>query len=660
MPVPTASPTPEPSPTDVLSPVLFGISVHVEGWAGEAHHRSKFEAHRDTLLGFAEEVSAGGGVLTFELSELFMDAVEIWDDPIVIQLQRLGHRLAVHADIGGRGVPRHDVLATVLTNQRAKLAGLGVETTHVSGICSRGPWVEAALAAGFTSTGGGVAYCATSMDPEFLGDDAGWIAACRSPAACHGPAPVSDDRRFHPFHADSSANWMISDAVDGLLIIVSESGRPLPCLGMDESPGTGRCEADSTDLDTVIEALDVYVGARNQGLVTALAYSWSLGPVPQDGIGTALVERLRPYVDAGHVTWIGVDEIEQHVDDAQASITRTEERATATPTILEQATVGKQLPFMVSIHAHLHRDWQPYTSPAMATVNVSMLSRAMDLLITLESVLTEHRIAANFQFSYGLAGALCTLDHGRDFVQALIESGHEIGLHTHGHVQVTKAYAALTQDCGVTPTAASGIQFSVGASPDAALGAQMWLQAVDDVGIKTVIGAVGMKQSPMNGICANYGGATRNSGANALLHSWRIDPTNLCQESPRGPLVVVTHTDTGIETRSTMRTELGNIGRATFSRWADQLGAAIDRIDPNSTWGIVGALPQMMDSQGVDEQFVTGLNTFLDLVTESVEAGLTDSVTASQAASRLSWVEPQAGLLPPGSRSATAGTSLWR
>ena len=345
------------TPAGQLDPVLFGISVHVEGWDGEVQHRHKFEAHRDAMIRFAEEVSAGGGVLTFELSDSFIEAVAVWDDSVLDRLVELGHHLALHADVGGRDRPGYDLLASVLGQMRERLSRLGVETTHVSGVCSRGPWVEAALAAGFTSTGGAVAYCATSMDADLLGDNAGWIKACRNPTACHGPPPVEVARRFHPFHAESSADWMVSDAVDGLLIVVSESGHPIPCLGPGEIPGTGGCHADMSDLEVVAEAIDVYVDARRHDVITALAYSWSLGPVPADGIGEALVNRLAPYVDAGYITWVGVDDIEHYVDGEMVAGAAPGVVQTSSSESEIRITGQNGLSFMVSIHAHLRRDW---------------------------------------------------------------------------------------------------------------------------------------------------------------------------------------------------------------------------------------------------------------------------------------------------------------
>ncbi len=269
-----------------------------------------FGRHRDSLLTLAREVEAGGGVLTFELSDVFMAAVTAWDDDVLEQLTSMGHTVAVHADVGGRGSASLAQLTRALTDKRDTLAALGYPTNHVSGICSRGPWVEAALAAGFTSTNGAVAYCATSMDPALLTDEQAWVLDCAGPGDCHGPAPVGDDRRLHPFHATNSDDWMLSDAEDGLLLIISESGSSIDCLDRSAPGEDGSCEATTADLVVFGQVLEEYLGARTPGRTTALVYSWSIGSLPASGFGTDLVTAVEHAIDEGAALWVGVDQIE--------------------------------------------------------------------------------------------------------------------------------------------------------------------------------------------------------------------------------------------------------------------------------------------------------------------------------------------------------------
>lgn len=78
-----------------------------------------------------------------------------WNSAILDELTAMGHGFAIHADVGGSGEPTFEQMVLQLRSQVDGLAAAGYSTQHVSGVCSRGRWVEAAAAAGFTSIGGG-------------------------------------------------------------------------------------------------------------------------------------------------------------------------------------------------------------------------------------------------------------------------------------------------------------------------------------------------------------------------------------------------------------------------------------------------------------------------------------------------------------------------
>lgn len=207
-------------------------------------------------------------------------------------------------------------MTDALVRKRRMLASLGIETEHVSGICSRGPWVEAALAAGFVTTNGGVAYCATSMDPDLLFAEAEWVLDCETPSECHDPPPLDDDRRFHPFYARSSGNRMISEAGAGLLIISSESAHSLPCLDISLPREPDTCVASDADIEVIERDIVEYVAARESGRATTLVYSWSMGPLQPEGFGTNLVATVGEAVARGDLVWAGVDTIGAMVDQS--------------------------------------------------------------------------------------------------------------------------------------------------------------------------------------------------------------------------------------------------------------------------------------------------------------------------------------------------------
>lgn len=297
------SSTAEVAETTTVHPLLFEVSIHVEGWQREDEVEDMFDRHVAGILELATIAHDHQALLTFELSQVFMDGVVTWQSDVLDRLDTLGHGIAIHADVGGRGTPNLDALTRPLRAMRRRLAELGFETTHASGVCSRGPWVEALLAAGYTTSNGGVAYCATSMDPGLLREDQLWVLACGTPQECHGPAPIGDGRRMHPFFVTSSENWMVSDAEDGLLLVVSESGSTLPCLDGTAEPGSGQCRLDLDDGQALTLVIEEYLAERTAGRTSVLSYSWSIGSMPEPEPMEQLFSSVDPYVSSGQLQW---------------------------------------------------------------------------------------------------------------------------------------------------------------------------------------------------------------------------------------------------------------------------------------------------------------------------------------------------------------------
>lgn len=290
------------APVDA-GPLFLGLSIHVEGWDDEDRIEAKFDRHVAGVMLVAEVAAAHDAVVTFELSAVFMDAVAAWDSDVVERLHRLGHGTGVHADVGGRGNPSLERLTEDLTSLREKAALIGAGTAHVSGICSPGPWVEAALAAGFTSTNGAVAYCGTSLDPIPEGWD---VADCRSPADCHGPPPVDDDLRMHPYRVDSSADFL-TIAEDGLVLMIGESGGTVNCAA--EGATGGGCVGAADDLHVAAADLEHYLSDRDPTRVAALTMSWSIGSIPDEAFVGAFFSVFTAAVTAGDARWAAMPDI---------------------------------------------------------------------------------------------------------------------------------------------------------------------------------------------------------------------------------------------------------------------------------------------------------------------------------------------------------------
>jgi hypothetical protein len=300
----TTTPTTTAEPTPDEGAALISLSIHVEGWVLEDEEQAQFDVHVGHLLELATTAHEFGAVLTFELSPDFTRAVTRWSSDVLDTLTGLGHEIAIHADAGGRGTPSLEQLTTELQSQIDLLEATGHTTNHVSGICSRGPWVEAAVAAGFTSVAGGVEYCLTSLLPEYVPEGYEWISGCANPAVCHGPVPVPAEQAAFGWWASSSADWIVDASEGDLLILTGPFEGQLSCFQWNEG---GSCPDQADNLSTIESMVDEYVElARTGGATTVLPLTDSVGGVPAEGFPEALFTTIDAYVDAGVLQWSGL------------------------------------------------------------------------------------------------------------------------------------------------------------------------------------------------------------------------------------------------------------------------------------------------------------------------------------------------------------------
>lgn len=289
----TASATFDPGP------LKLSVSIHVEGFQKEARDQEQFNRHVDALLVTARAAHDGGAIFSFEFSDVFMDAVRKWNSTVIEDLKALGHGTGVHADVGGQGNPSQAEMVSQLSAMKRKAEALGVDTRHVSGVCSRGPWVEAVIEAGFQSTNGAVEYCALSLDPI----PADWdLSPCTDPSKCHGQLRVSDDLKIHPYFISSSKTF-ISPSTNGLVFMLGDSGSTVVCKA-EESARTGKCVGKSDDLPLMQAVVDSFVAQRDPKRVASLSMSWSIGSIPDESFVREFVALFDPYVANGSAEWM--------------------------------------------------------------------------------------------------------------------------------------------------------------------------------------------------------------------------------------------------------------------------------------------------------------------------------------------------------------------
>lgn len=299
---PTTTTTTEPPTSE--SEALIALSIHVEGWVDEDEYENQFDVHVGHLVDLAETAHEHGAVLTFELSADFTRAVYWWKSDVLDTLTGLGHEIAIHADAGGQGTPSLEELTTELESQIDLLEAIDHTTRHVSGICSRGPWVEAAVAAGFTSMAGGVEYCLTSLLPEHVPEGYEWIAGCPGPASCHGPVPVPAEQAAYGWWASSSSDWILDSSEGDLLILTGPFEGQLSCFKWNDP---GPCPDQAENLATIRGMVEEYIElSRTGGAPTVLPLTDSVGGVPAEGFPEALFSTIDEYVDAGSLQWSGL------------------------------------------------------------------------------------------------------------------------------------------------------------------------------------------------------------------------------------------------------------------------------------------------------------------------------------------------------------------
>lgn len=302
----TSVPDETPDQGEGGEPMYLGLSIHVEGWTGEDTNETMFGIHREIVLDLATDAYEQGAVVTFELGPRFVAGVANFDDDVLAQLDSMGHSIAVHADAGGSGVPTLEEFTAELTEQREALAALGYEASHVSGICSRGPWVEAAIQAGFSSVSGGVEYCLTSLAPENMPTGYEWVYDCANPSVCHGEVDIEGSQQVEPWRTSDSSNWLVPDPNGELVYIPGAQGVDFSCVvGTTVNPCT---EADE-DIATYLTALEEAMAAYDGEGTAVFTVTWSLGDRLPVGYAEDFFAATGSYVSSGAAVWAGLDDV---------------------------------------------------------------------------------------------------------------------------------------------------------------------------------------------------------------------------------------------------------------------------------------------------------------------------------------------------------------
>jgi len=283
--------------------VLVAFSVHLEGWNLDADPVVK-----DYLREIDETAAAFeayDGRLTLEAGMLIPRAVQLGDDTLA-ELAGRGHAVGVHADmsLGGDEQP-YDELVSALEGFRGLLLDQGIDAGHVSGVCSDVDWVGAAVEAGLPVVSGATLWCARSLEPSLQPPE---LADCAAPVDCHWPWPGDFEARLRPWRMGGGDDWILSDPAGPAVMVPTTTG--LTCNEeVAADPSATECELSEADIDLWFEHLDAAVEAAEEGQLTVLKGTISVGPELEPELLEGMLKRLRPYLRRGHAGWATVPEI---------------------------------------------------------------------------------------------------------------------------------------------------------------------------------------------------------------------------------------------------------------------------------------------------------------------------------------------------------------
>ncbi len=285
--------------------LMLGMMVHLEGWKGE--NANNFQRQAEHVREAAEIFERHGAKLTLEAKEP-LDTIPRYGDNYLAELEARGHAVGVHADKGfsPKGAIPLGEFTRDLTAMQRKAKALGVNSRHVSGVCSASDWVTASIQAGYRFTSGDVGFCYAAMDRD---DRPVEYRDCTTPMKCHDPAIKDLARRIHPWRAAKGSTWTEHDPRGGLVILPSSS--LLSCYGEISASATSptRCDFDAQDIRAFTKELDKAIGMVDPDKVNILYVSWSLG----EALDSATLERwlsaIDPYVAKGQVQWATLPEM---------------------------------------------------------------------------------------------------------------------------------------------------------------------------------------------------------------------------------------------------------------------------------------------------------------------------------------------------------------
>lgn len=281
----------------MLLPLHIGISVHLEGWnlGNEplGYNQQVYEQYARNILAYSDLANEVGMPFTWETANLIGPS-EALQPNILLELYQRGDGIGVHADLGGKTpYPGGELQFTKdLRHLRLQMEAMGIEVSHVSGVCSNMDWVRASSQAGYQAVTGVVEYCLKSLP---LDQQPQHLRQCESPKLCHDAYPGGIADMLNPWRALDGNSWTVPSD-EGLLLV--HAAGALPC---ESQAGSGQL----CDLSIIQQALD----ASQPGQFNSLFFIWSYGSPMEEELLRSFYEGIQPYIQNGEVVWQTMPEL---------------------------------------------------------------------------------------------------------------------------------------------------------------------------------------------------------------------------------------------------------------------------------------------------------------------------------------------------------------
>jgi len=277
--------------------LYLGFMSHLEGW-NDDQSQERYLAHAQAVKDYANLFEKYGGKITFESKE-FTDGEIKWGGTVLKDMEKRGHGIGVHADVGGETIEMNNFV-NLIKESKIKLESLGITIKHISGVCSRSDWVTAASQAGYKFITGGVAFCTQSLPVDKRPTE---YTNCQNPAACHQVFPTELKDRIHPWRMSNGNNWLENDP-NGKVVFIPSSGL-LQCMAeyKTSSQSIIKCSFEEDDIDASIKELEAAIELTDKNATNTYYLANSLGEELDNSLLEKWLVRVKTLIDQGKVQW---------------------------------------------------------------------------------------------------------------------------------------------------------------------------------------------------------------------------------------------------------------------------------------------------------------------------------------------------------------------